>query len=54
MGRTDCTEPQCLYKGALYLLILHIELIRSVIQRSYYRNSRNEKKNKIKYLFELY
>jgi len=19
MGRTDCTEPQCLYKGALYL-----------------------------------
>ena len=20
MGRTACTEPQCLYKGALYLL----------------------------------
>ena len=21
MGRTSCTEPQCLYKGALYLFI---------------------------------
>ena len=21
MGRTACTEPQCLYKGALYLFI---------------------------------
>jgi hypothetical protein len=23
MGRTACTEPQCLYKGDLYLFILH-------------------------------
>jgi len=23
MGRTACTEPQCLYKGALYLYLLH-------------------------------
>jgi len=23
MGRKVCTEPQCLYKGALYLLPLH-------------------------------
>jgi len=22
MGRTACTEPQCLYKGALYLFYL--------------------------------
>jgi len=22
MGRTACTEPQCLYKGALYLYFL--------------------------------
>jgi hypothetical protein len=22
MGRTACTEPQCLYKGALYLIVL--------------------------------
>jgi hypothetical protein len=22
MGRTACTEPQCLYKGALYLLLV--------------------------------
>jgi len=21
MGRTDCTEPQCLYKGDLYLYV---------------------------------
>ena len=24
MGRTACTEPQCLYKGALYLTFYHI------------------------------
>jgi len=24
MGRTACTEPQCLYKGALYLLLIQI------------------------------
>ena len=24
MGRTACTEPQCLYKGALYVLPLHL------------------------------
>jgi hypothetical protein len=23
MGRTACTEPQCLYKGALYLTFIH-------------------------------
>jgi hypothetical protein len=26
MGRTACTEPQCLYKGALYLT-LHYALV---------------------------
>ena len=24
MGRTACTEPQCLYKGALYLYLVSI------------------------------
>ena len=24
MGRTACTEPQCLYKGALYLYLLYL------------------------------
>jgi len=24
MGRTACTEPQCLYKGALYLLLARV------------------------------
>ena len=24
MGRTACTEPQCLYKAALYLYLYHI------------------------------
>jgi len=23
MGRTACTEPQCLYKGDLYLLFMY-------------------------------
>jgi hypothetical protein len=23
MGCTACTEPQCMYKGALYLLLYH-------------------------------
>ena len=32
MGRTACTEPQCLYKGALYLLpfIQHYYMFRAV------------------------
>jgi len=25
MGRTSCTEPQCLYKGALYLYRYSVE-----------------------------
>ena len=25
MGRTACTEPQCLYKGALYLFYYHVQ-----------------------------
>jgi hypothetical protein len=24
MGHTACTEPQCLYKGALYLFLLRV------------------------------
>ena len=28
MGRTACTEPQCLYKGTLYLyLYLNMDLV---------------------------
>ena len=31
MGRTACTEPQCLYKGALYLyLYLLVVLVNSM------------------------
>jgi len=26
MGRTACPEPQCLYKGALNLLLYHVRL----------------------------
>jgi len=26
IGRTACTEPQCLYKGALYLYLYHISM----------------------------
>ena len=28
MGRTACTEPQCLYKGALYLTLFNCVLQR--------------------------
>jgi hypothetical protein len=34
MGRTACTEPQCLYKGALYLN-LTIPFMFSMINRNY-------------------
>ena len=27
MGRTACTEPQCLYKGALYFTLLYFTYI---------------------------
>jgi len=30
MGRTACTEPQCLYKGAPYLLPIQCNLGRNV------------------------
>ena len=34
MGRTASTEPQCLYKGALYLYILSIN--KQLISFKYY------------------
>jgi hypothetical protein len=34
MGRTACTEPQCLYKGALYLLPYHQIYIYCLIRNS--------------------
>ena len=30
MGHTACTEPQCLYKGALYLYHFYIALLITV------------------------
>ena len=27
MGRTACTEPQCLYKGALFFFIMFMNVI---------------------------
>ena len=32
MGRTACTEPQCLYKGVLYLY-LHVSVAAATIIR---------------------
>ena len=29
MGSTACTEPQCLYKGALYFLFLYSKTVES-------------------------
>ena len=31
MGRTACTEPQCLYRGALYLYVFNIIIIIIII-----------------------
>jgi hypothetical protein len=40
MGRTACTEPQCLYKGALYLyLTVELYLYSSYGQYDLYRAS---------------
>jgi hypothetical protein len=39
MGRTACTEPQCLYKGALYLTFLPIfknGLTKDIINSKHY------------------
>jgi len=35
MGRTACTEPQCLYKGALYLLIIDTE--HAILSQDYFK-----------------
>ena len=32
MGRTACTEPQCLYRGALYLYLLYITRINVLLK----------------------
>ena len=34
IGRTACTEPQCLYKGALYLYLYLLSYMRSVVGRN--------------------
>jgi len=37
MGRTACTEPQCLYKGALYLSFLTYIPIALYVRNNTYR-----------------
>jgi hypothetical protein len=37
LGRTGCTERQCLYKGALYLLFLPVLSSHAVLLRSAFR-----------------
>jgi hypothetical protein len=36
MDRTACTEPQCLYKGALYLYLLYV--ICALVYNNFYTN----------------
>jgi len=36
MGRTACTEPQCLYKGDLYLFITHNSKFH-ILNKGYYK-----------------
>ena len=31
MGRTACTEPQCLYKGDLYLYLIYIYTLNNLV-----------------------
>ena len=38
MGRTACTEPQCLYKGAVYLQLFMSVIILQAIQRAVFVN----------------
>jgi len=35
MGRTACTEPQCLYKGALYLYLLYRSIMATVSKEDF-------------------
>jgi hypothetical protein len=39
MGRTACTEPQCLYKGALYLY-LYRQFFRKIVKKEYQMGTR--------------
>jgi hypothetical protein len=34
MGRTACTEPQCLYKVTLYLYLSHSQYVSLIINKS--------------------
>jgi hypothetical protein len=34
MGRMACTEPQCLYKGELYLSLYLISSVKNVLRKS--------------------
>jgi len=36
MGRTACTEPQCLYEGALYLYLLLVPRHKLSLYGSYF------------------
>ena len=42
MGCTACTEPQCLYKGALYLYLYHQQSLNISFQSAYLRLQRKE------------
>jgi len=33
MGRTACTEPQCLYKGALYFTLCHVDTMLAILMK---------------------
>jgi len=49
MGRTACTEPQCLYKGALYLYLLpkgkslNFKGVYTVDEKGYFRHLQGPK-----------
>ena len=51
MGRTACTEPQCLYNGALYLYLYYSYVLRPTVEATdiFYGNHMQESR----YVFDF-
>ena len=45
MGRTACTEPQCLYKGTLYLYLYQNSIVLKKLKLERLANNRDKLRN---------
>jgi len=45
MGRTACTEPQCLYKGDLYLYLSALDEVKDRFYENCVRKRKSERKH---------